>query len=322
MRFREQASAIGARLRDLFDDWRAEFDAAIPVSGAKSHAKRWRIVHLDEQDQTATPAGKGPLTVVRLPASAGIHLHLSLPAAARADLRSAIRLALLKASPLAPETVKIGWSTPTPESDGGRIRLDVALVPRERIERAQTALSGRFKRIDAIDLENTAAPDAPPRYDLHRERAIAAGGGSLSAWLVGACVAACAFGVAGHLAAAGAGLGDDPEKIAASSPLLRGVLALSRERLARPPSVEIFAQAAAALPDFAYLDSIELDGTRIRMRGRARGAANVVPAIDKSAFFSNARLVGATRDLPDSWQEFELTADFHTADAATGERGL
>jgi general secretion pathway protein L len=63
------------------------------------------------------------------------------------------------------------------------------------------------------------------------------------------------------------------------------------------------------LPDHSWLARLELDGSRVRLRGESLNAAELVAALEGSALFADASLEGSvTRDPGTDRERFALSA--------------
>jgi general secretion pathway protein L len=91
--------------------------------------------------------------------------------------------------------------------------------------------------------------------------------------------------------------------------LLAEERALPERRAQRPPALEVLHELTRLLPDHSWLARLELDGSRVRLRGESLNAAELVAALEGSALFGDASLEGSvTRDPGTDRERFALSA--------------
>ncbi len=93
-------------------------------------------------------------------------------------------------------------------------------------------------------------------------------------------------------------------------------IALIRRRSEQPMIIALWAEIARALPDDAYAEQISLDSGRLTIEGRAKSAAELVPALERSAFFKEAGLSSSVVLEPESGLE-RFTITFGLEQGAT-----
>ena len=92
--------------------------------------------------------------------------------------------------------------------------------------------------------------------------------------------------------------------------------ALVERRKQRPAALQVLHELTLLLPDDSWLSHLELNGSRVRLRGESLNASELVRAIEKSAGFADASFDGSvTRDPSAERERFAVSAT-----ARTGER--
>lgn len=91
--------------------------------------------------------------------------------------------------------------------------------------------------------------------------------------------------------------------------LLAEERALVERRKQRPAALQVLYELTLLLPDDSWLSHLELNGSRVRLRGESLNASELVRAIEKSAVFADASFDGSvTRDPNAERERFTVSA--------------
>lgn len=292
---------------------RAQFDEA--VSGlwviGPLLAPAWRVVRIDAErlaadDPPQARAGRRPV-VARLAPGLGLRIPLKLPRAAGAHLASAAQLALEGSSPIAPGYSLAAFDLANPIVEGDTVTVIADIADRDAVASAVARVKRIAGRVDAVDVEQPDAAQASPRVDLRTGGAAIRAGLSPSLLVASLCGLALLVGTGGLGAAAWRNQANAMQPAASGSPAVRAAQELLAKRRANLPMLDTIEALSGALPSSAYLETLEIAGTSVKIGGRATDAARLPAALRENPSLSGAAFSGPTRGLADGQQTFEIT---------------
>jgi general secretion pathway protein L len=84
---------------------------------------------------------------------------------------------------------------------------------------------------------------------------------------------------------------------------------LSRQK-SQPSTVAILAEVTQILPDDTWLTALEISNKKLRLQGYSRSASHLLPRLDNSHLFANARFEAPlTQDSAGAQQRFDVVAE-------------
>lgn len=280
-------------------------------------------------DQALGEARREWERVLLLPASGGLRRVLTLPSAALDNLRTVLGFELDRQTPFRPEQV-VYDSRVLPHEPGARqVPVELALVPRDRLQQALAELGPLAAGLSAVDVADTGG--APSGYnflpaDQRRSRSRA------RFWLHLGLVAfsvLCLFLAMHRLldnrAAAVASLQAETEqqrdqaRIAARlrSTLEEAATAanfLAVEKARQPSMVLLLNDLTVRLPDDTWLERLNFSRGEVSLAGQSGRAAKLVEILQESTLLRNPALSGPIQpDARSGKDRFNITAGYGPA---------
>lgn len=311
--------AFGAELRELARLPLAEPDALAPALAAALG---------DEQAELPR--------VLLLPPAYVLRRVLTLPAAALDNLRTVLGFELDRQTPFKPEQVVFDSRVLPHEAGAKLVPVELALVPRERLQQALAGLGPVAASLVAVDL---ATPDGrrvgynflPPEQRRGRSHARLL----LHAGLVAASVLFLLLAM-GRLienrAAAVEALSDQSEAVqreARAVAKLRDSLEeaakaanfLAIEKSRQPSMVLLLDDLTRRLPDDTWLERLSFGRGEVSLTGQSGQAAKLLEILQESTLLRSPALSGPIQpDTRSGKDRFNITAGYGpTPDAAAEE---
>lgn len=269
-------------------------------------------------------AGGGRRIILRIPPAQVLTKEVHLPLAVAGNVADALALDLDRLAPFPAGSACYFYREQDHDREYGRIRIILAIVA--------SSMVARFARLARhCDLE----------FSAEDVELVGLGGMSLldGAGILRGPTRACGLirvtrGLAAILAvlmllalaqryreltviegnalAASAKAGVDNEAILALRDQIRAAIDDRNRVLARksrhPPLAEVIDELSAVLPDGAWLDELAVDGTQLRLRGRASEAEALVGLVEASPLLAQARFEAPVIPDPAGGYQFVLSA--------------
>lgn len=302
--------------------------------------ERWRAPRvlgsagLDDDQQLTLLARRANRIAKARGAKVGLRLaqgqclvrQLILPVASRSRLEAMVRLELERLLPNDASNITYDWVTHDRQAVDGRMPVDLVVCKRPLIQ-------GLIARLDTVRLR-------PEFIDCWRDESSAYGvdlssdglgqprlSGGLRRLRTALAVTAAALILAAPLlwhAHRASVLDQLDTRIEEARTALQSERAEGDRRGARraaahalvqlrsehPLMIALWAEIARALPDDAYAEEVSLERGRLTVDGRAKSAAALVPALERSALFKAAGLSSSVVLEPESGLErFTITLE-------------
>jgi general secretion pathway protein L len=264
--------------------------------------------------------------VLLLPAPSVLRRVLTLPAAALENLRTVLGFELDRQTPFKPEQVVFD-SRVLPHEPGARqVPVELALVPRERLQQSLAAIGPLAPTLSAVDV---GAPDGRPQgYNFlppeQRQRRA-----NTRLWLnlglLGASVVLLLMAMSQLLEnrrAAVAALEAESDKMhdeARAVARLRDSLEdaamaanfLAIEKARQPSMVLLLNEITRLLPDSTWLERISFSNGEVSMSGQSDEAAKLVELLQTSTLLRSPALSGPIQpDARTRKDRFTITAGY------------
>lgn len=265
-----------------------------------------------------------------LPAVHGLRRVLEMPAAVLPHLRDAVGFEIERQTPFPAEAVLYDARVLGPSARAEHVRVELAVVPRERV----APLLANLADVAGVDLADSDGSPLglnllPPAQRLRpRDRL------RFWHWLLAAL--ALLLGIAGM-----AQLLDNRRQAADRLEQQVGLLAerarnasvqraqlvgliegqafLDASRQARAPSILIIEELSRRLPDGTSLERLALEGDRLSMTGQSTQAASLVAQLEGSPLWRSPALSGALQvDARSRRDRFTLIAELVPPTTPTG----
>ncbi len=322
----ELASFVPGPLRRFFSGNGALLVVAIGDGEAKiyriSHNDRDEIGKLDlTADQTGQRAAFARLVngrmrrttlILTLPGEQVLRKTLDLPLAAERDLADLLRFELDRQTPFSPEQACYDYRVAYRDKQSGRMEVELAVAPREAVERALSLAAGWGLKPDGVTVAGDEEADRG--FDLSGRAAPNHISGRavlttlLSLTAAGLLVALLALPL--HWQAAAARDAEqalaDARATAREAAELRDTLGQRRQdarflidrKLSTSMAVSVIADLTRLLPDDSYLFELQLHEGRLRVSGYAPAAATLLELFERHPRMSEARFESPVRHVP------------------------
>lgn len=271
-----------------------------------------------------------PQVCLLLPDELVLDAPVDLPLAVESNLTQALAYQLDQLTPFRSDQVWHDFRIRARDLDNARLKLDLRLVPKARLE-------ALFDRLEAIGIRPHVVDVAPaglqPDHDLHgsgfnllppaRRRAYINRRARLNLGLSTGLVAALALVMFLSLHARSSGV----EQLRAEVDSLRSqaerVLALQREledaldaanflaehRRKQPVVMHVLDELTRVLPNDMWLQSVTIREQELTLQGQGNGSQRLIELVNGSGLFSETAFRGAVNIDPNTGQErFNATA--------------
>ena len=264
----------------------------------------------------------GARIVVRLPQQQVLRRAVSLPFAARRDLRRILDFELERQSPIDPEQIYADHRISHRDRRANKLKAEMRIIRRETVDNALALC--RALGLDASGIviggEEASAAESefrPPRGLLARPRprsravpALAAAAAALAAAAIivpliryDAAVTALAAEVAEAKSAARA-----TEALARQIGQEREKASFVLRQKEAPLLAKVLAEVARRLPDGSWIFQFEMQGREVRIHGYSPQASSLIGLFDGAPFFANARFRSPlTRAAKGDVERFDLS---------------
>lgn len=284
------------------------------------------VSSLDQQLDTATKTLLGSRQdpfILKLPASWVLRKRVSLPAAAKENLRQVLGFEMDRLTPFALDQVYFDYQVEEATGEGEVLAIDVAVVTRKRAESWLTRLRISGTRPDVISadglwpsanflpLEERPAPDV--KKVLLKTVPITA--------VVVLLVVAMAFPLWQKRRIATALQGQE-----AALRQKAGVVIEIREKLeleqsrfdellelraGYPPAIDVLRIFTDILPDDTWLQQLEIKGKSVVIRGLSTQALSLLKTVEEASGFENVKFLSSVVQQRGK-ESFHLSADMVT----------
>lgn len=255
---------------------------------------------------------RGATLILSLPGEQVLRKTLDLPLAAESDLDDLLRFELDRQTPFSPEQACYDYRVAYRNKQSGRMEVELAVAPREAVERALSLAAGWGLKPDRVTIAGDEGADAS--FDLSGRAAPNIIGGRavlttvLSLTAAGMLMAALALPMHWQAMAA-----RDAEQMLAEARAtareaaeLRDTLGRRRQdarflvdrKLNTPMAVSVLADLTRLLPDDSYLFELQLHEGRLRVRGYAPAAATLLELFERHPRMSEARFESPVTRVP------------------------
>lgn len=268
---------------------------------------------------------------------------VELPLAVESNLDQALRYQLDQLTPFRADQVYFDYEIVERDSEHGRLRLDLRLVPVARVDALRERLAAIGVRPHIIDLIAEAdeepscghfnlLPEAErPRHVYARARL----NWILAAGLLGVVALIMAESLylrsrtVDELRARASELRNEAEQVMELQQQLEDSLAaanfLAERRRRQPVVVQVLDEVTQLLPDDIWLQQLQVRGEELQMQGLAEGSQKLIELLNDSPMFDEAEFRGTVSIDPSSGRErFNARARIdtgRTADAAAAGSG-
>jgi general secretion pathway protein L len=289
---------------------------------ARTEAKMTRI-----SSETAG-AVDGAAILVRLPRQDVLNRTITLPFAARRELRSILEFELDRHSPIDPTRVYFGYGVKHRDRHRRQLEVELHIVRRETVEEALSLCRSIGFEPTAVGIagDTAGAEDGglmPPGKRLTRRRLPQRLPFGLG---LGAFVLATALLIA-HVVRYEAAMTALATEVAQARDAARETEAVRRRLdqetlkenfLARQKAAPLFskvlAEVSRVLPDRTWVFEFEMRGSEVRLHGYSPQASSLIGLFDNAPMFSNARFRSPlTRGPGGNADRFDISFDVKEA---------
>jgi len=256
-----------------------------------------------------------------LPESEALDCPVELPLAVESNLQSALGFQLDQLTPFRVQQVLFDYRIRDRDTEHGRLKLDLRLVPVNRLEAVRERLADIGIRPHIIDtLSGTAeAPKCDgfnlipegerPRYVFARARLN---------WMLGAVALVALVLVMAQslylrdqkvetLRSEVAGLRQEAEAVLELQRQLEDSLAaanfLAEQRQSQPVIIQVLNEISSILPDDMWLQQLQVRGNELLMMGLADGSQRLIDLVNESSLLGEAEFRGVINVDPGTGQE-------------------
>ena len=257
-----------------------------------------------------------------LPRSAVLRADVAMPKTSRRNLVQALRYELARLSPLPPEALYFDFFRA--DSAAKQTSVSLRIVKRSDVDGAAALCRQAGLCVAAIRFEEDARPADWRMFPVDKPAFVR------TLWRrfhlpVLACLAlvlVLTFLVAVYErhVTIGAALAEQVQEAQNRAALVRhfesrAQSAIDESRYLQaqkqgPMLVSVLAELSRVLPDNTWITQLSVDGTKLRMDGYSKAAAELIGALDRSGTFANAQFAAPlTQDPRSNVERFDLTAD-------------
>jgi general secretion pathway protein L len=259
--------------------------------------------------------------VLRLPATALLERPVELPLAAERDLHRVLAYDMDRLTPF--PAAEIVWQAAILQRDAARrrLRLNLALVPRQTLAPVLQVLSRAGLAADRLEITGMGGARRHfPLSDIAADRiggrlltalSAATGGLALATVLTPFIVQSLALRSTDHAIATLARRVAQVEALRRhQATWMAGADALAAERGRIGDVLQVLAATTDVVPDNAWLTELSLHQGRLRISGQSPAAARLIPALAEDRDFRNPAFVAPVTRAPDGHADlFVIRAD-------------
>ena len=333
-------ACLPARWRARAARARAPYRLVIDAAGRAVLERDGRRLHETDLEQLAGDATlqgilrphRHPLVLV-LPAGMVLRRRLVLPRAARENLRQVVVYELDRITPFTSDQLCFDVRQAGEADSEELLPVEVALVPRKRIQPWLDALARARIPLDRMAPADDSGFDLlpPERRARPDPKRLALAG---LPWLVAAGLAGAALWLPLHqsarqldeLRAEERALRRQAAKVLELRQALDGELAALKQAREHwqsvPPPLEVLALLTRLLPDDTWLQQLEIKGTRLTIRGLSNQASALIGLLEKSPAFEEPKFLSpVTRQRGRELFHLQATIHLPLADALAASAG-
>ena len=257
-------------------------------------------------------------TLLLISKGRGLRRVLSVPRAARQEIRQLLSHQIERLTPYTKDEVRFGYRILDQASGGPELAVELTVIPEAEVERGQSlsrhlALEPEMLCLERTEDHSVLSPDLFGRKEAGSRPAIvkwatialATANAAMLFLLLAAPILSDAKAVTELRALVATEtleaqvVGRLRERIAV---LEAEALFLPGQREAVPLKLPIIERLTTAIPDDAWLDALTITNERARLSGSARSTSAVLKGLEASSVFSDVRYAApvrrdATRDL-------------------------
>lgn len=318
------AAALGRRgggvVIDLLDD-------EIVATGAGG-AELLRLSRRATEGARLSPALRhmleGARIVARLRSEAVLRRNVSLPFAARRELRRILDFELERQSPIDPELVYFDYRIRSRDRRANKLEVELRIIRRETVDEALAlcralgldvagiAIAGEAGSTADSEFRPSQALSAPPRRRRRAIPALAAGAAALAAAVIVVHLIryeAAATALAAEVAQAKAA-SRETEALGRQIVQEREKAGFVLRQKEAPLMAKILAEVTRRLPDGSWIFQLEIRGNEVRIHGYSPQASSLIGLFDDAPMFANARFRSPlTRGSKGDVERFDLSFD-------------
>jgi general secretion pathway protein L len=306
-------------------------DETVVLERTGDRARMLDVVRADSSDHVGQLAAllqrvnprRQPVTIC-LSGELGLRKIISLPLAARDDLKQLLRFEMDRLTPFRAEEVHFAQRIVDTDTPNRRIMVELAVAPRSIVEQALKMAQAVGAVASRVEL-GTARPDGrEPLNLLPQESGDVAGERRLVRALIVLALILAMVAVAIPLQRQRAKLAALTDQVASTrveaeeSHALREELDrltqtstfLLAEKGRRPMATEVLADLTRLVPDQAYLAQLMLQGGEVQLHGWAATASDLISLLDQSPLFRAPQFRSpVTQDGSDGSERFHLSVE-------------
>lgn len=265
-----------------------------------------------------------PEVSLLLPGGLVLEATVDLPLAVEANLAPAVAYQLDQLTPFRADQVWHDFRVLKRETDSGRLKLDLRLVPRTRLEALRERLAALGVRPHVVDSAALidASDEVPDRagfnllpaeqrrpYVNRRVRlnwALGIGATLILALVMGQSLYLRSSGI-DQLRAELELLRVDAERVMALQRELEDALAaanfLAEHRREQPVVIHVLDEITRVLPNDLWLQQVQVRGDELTMSGMGNGSQRLIELVNGSTLFSDTEIRGQVNIDPNTGQE-------------------
>lgn len=304
--------------------WRGgEQPAGLDTLGAAEELaavrRRWQSHQADFTDGP-------PEVTLLLPAELVLETPVDLPLAVESNLGPAVAYQLDQLTPFRADQVWHDFRVLARDAETGRLKLDLRLIPRNRLEallERLDAIGVRPHRVDVAQAMSADAADAAPRMSsfnllpLERRRPYVNRRARLNWGLAAGVLVSLALVMMLSLQFRASGLQQLRAEVDALRAEAEAVLALQSEledaldaanflaehRRQQPVIMHVLDELTRVLPNDMWLEQVQVREGELSISGSGNGSQRLIELVNASSLFSDTEFRGAVSINPNTGQE-------------------
>lgn len=248
--------------------------------------------------------------------------RIELPVMAEGDMRSAIELQIDRMTPFTTEAVRFAHRVAERDAAAGKATVDVAIVPRARIEPLEARFGAMGISPISIDVDNGSGAGLgfdlrkPASEDAQRRRQI------INIGLVALAITVWLMALNAWTTSGEGEIASWQAKIAELRPAAERTAALKHrvDALTQPFTVanahdpartlSILQELTHILPDQTRVLELRLNGNKLQISGLSNNASDLIAKLEASPSFANVQFTSPVMRSPNSTRDrFELAMD-------------
>jgi general secretion pathway protein L len=264
--------------------------------------------------------------IVNLPAERVPRRSVTLPVAAQENLREVLAFEMDRHTPFKASEVAFDYRVTGTDADNKRLMVDLAVVPRDLLEHANSVANSFGLTLDRIGIAGEDSPGRQQFNFLSRDQSAGSPAARQRLLAALALLVALTALIAAYLplyvkertlAARQAQLAEtriaafdaDALKTRLASKLEHGRFLIGR-RLSTPAATRLLAEVSERLPDDTWLLEIQWHGKELLLSGFSPAAAALIKTLEESLLLSEVRFHSPVMTDPRVKRErFNISAD-------------